>query len=238
MIVSFTLAFLAGLISFISPCVLPLIPAYISYIVGTTFNEIKTKSKLLVLKNSLLFVFGFSLVFIILGAGATALGTALINNLNIFTKVMGTFIIIFGFIMAEIIRIPFLEKNISFLNNNIKGGFLSPLLLGLAFGFGWTPCIGPILGSILAFAALEDTIEKGILLLTIYSLGLSIPFIISALMVNLFLKISKIIQKYIVRIKKISGYMLMFTGILIITEKLQMIGFYLLKTFPIFQKLG
>jgi len=238
MIISYTLSFLAGLISFISPCILPLIPAYISYIVGTTFNEIKTKSKLLVLKNSLLFVFGFSLVFIILGAGATTLGTALINNLNIFTKVMGTFIIIFGFVMAEIIRIPFLERNINFLNSNIKGGFLSPLLLGLAFGFGWTPCIGPILGSILAFAALEDTIEKGILLLTTYSLGLSIPFIVSALMVNQFLKISKFLQKYIVRIKKISGYILIFTGILIITGKLQWIGFYLLKTFPIFQKLG
>jgi len=238
MIISYTLSFLAGLISFISPCVLPLIPAYISYIVGTTFNEIKTKSKLLVLKNSLLFVFGFSLVFIILGAGATALGTALINNLNIFTKVMGTFIIIFGFIIAEIIRVPFLERNINFLNSNIKGGFLSPLLLGLAFGFGWTPCIGPILGSILAFAALEDSVEKGILLLTTYSLGLSIPFIVSALMVNKFLKISKILQKYILRIKKISGYVLMFTGILIITGKLQWIGFYLLKTFPILQKLG
>jgi len=236
--ISFTLTFLAGLVSFISPCVLPLIPAYISYIIGTTFNEIKTKSKLHVLKNSLLFVFGFSLVFIILGAGATALGTALIKNLNIFTKVMGTFIIIFGFIMTEIIRVPFLERNISFLNNNIKARFLSPLLIGLAFGFGWTPCIGPILGSILAFAALEDTIEKGILLLTTYSLGLSIPFIISALMVNQFLKISKILQKYIVRIKKMSGYILMFTGILIITGKLQWIGFYLLKTFPIFQKLG
>jgi len=235
MFITFSISFLAGIISFISPCVLPLIPAYISYVVGTTFNEIKTKSKLLVL---LLFVFGFSLVFIILGAGATALGTALINNLNIFTKVMGTFIIIFGFIMAEIIRVPFLERNISFLNNNIKAGFLSPLLLGLAFGFGWTPCIGPILGSILAFAALEDTIEKGILLLTTYSLGLSIPFIISALMVTQFLKISKILQKYIVRIKKISGYILMCTGILIITGKLQWIGFYLLKTFPIFQKLG
>jgi len=238
MILSFTFAFLAGLISFISPCVLPLIPAYISYIVGTTFNEIKNESKLLVFKNSLLFVFGFSLTFIILGTGATALGTALINNLNIFTKAMGTFIIIFGFVMAEIIRIPFLERNINFLNSNIKGGFLSPLLLGLAFGFGWTPCIGPILGSILAFAALEDTIEKGILLLTAYSLGLSIPFIISALMVNQFLKISKILQKYIVRIKIISGYILMFTGILIITGKLQLIGFYLLKTFTIFQKLG
>jgi len=235
---SIILAFFAGLISFISPCVLPLIPAYISYVVGTTFNEIKTKSKPVIFKNSLLFVFGFSSVFIILGAGATALGTALINNLNIFTKVMGIFIIIFGFVMAEIIRIPFLERNINFLNNNIKVGFLSPLLLGLAFGFGWTPCIGPILGSILAFAALEDTIEKGILLLTAYSLGLSIPFIISALMVTRFLKISKILQKYIVRIKKISGYVLMFTGVLIITGKLQWIGFYLLKTFPIFQKLG
>jgi len=238
MIITFFISFLAGIVSFISPCVLPLIPAYISYVAGTTFNEIKTKSKLLVFKNSLFFVFGFSLVFIILGAGATALGTALIKNLNIFTKVMGTFIIIFGFIMTEIIRIPFLEKNINFLNNNIKASFLSPLLLGLAFGFGWTPCIGPILGSILAFAALEDTIEKGILLLTIYSLGLSIPFIISALMVNQFLKISKILQKYILRIKKISGYVLMFTGVLIITGKLQWIGFYLLKTVPIFQKLG
>jgi len=238
MFISFFLSFLAGVVSFISPCVLPLIPAYISYIVGTSLNEIKTKSKILVLKSSLLFVFGFSLVFIILGAGVTALGAVLINNLNIFTKVMGTLIAIFGFIMAEIIRIPFLEKNINFLNNNMRAGFLSPLLLGLAFGFGWTPCIGPILGSILALAALEDTIEKGILLLTIYSLGLSIPFIVSALMVTQFLKISRIIQKYIVRIKKISGYILMFTGILIMTGKLQWIGFYLLKTFPIFQKLG
>jgi len=236
--ISFVLAFLAGLVSFISPCVLPLIPAYISYVIGTTYSEINTKSKLLVLKNSLLFVFGFSLVFVILGAGATALGTALINNLNIFTKVMGTFIIIFGFIIAEIIRIPFFEKNVNFYNNNIKAGFLSPFLLGLAFGFGWTPCIGPVLGSILALASLEDTIEKGILLLTIYSLGLGIPFVVSALMVTQFLKISKIIQKYIVRIKKISGYILMFTGVLIITGKLQWIGFYLLKTFPIFQKLG
>jgi len=238
MFISFFLSFLAGVVSFISPCVLPLIPAYISYIVGTSLNEIKTKSKILVLKSSLLFVFGFSLVFIILGAGVTALGAVLINNLNIFTKVMGTLIAIFGFIMAEIIRIPFLEKYINFLNNNMRAGFLSPLLLGLAFGFGWTPCIGPILGSILALAALEDTIEKGILLLTIYSLGLSIPFIVSALMVTQFLKISRIIQKYIVRIKKISGYILMFTGILIMTGKLQWIGFYLLKTFPIFQKLG
>jgi len=236
--ISFTLAFLAGLVSFISPCVLPLVPAYISYVVGTTFNEIKTKSKFLILKNSLLFIFGFSLVFIILGAGATGLGTALVNNLNIFTRVMGTFIIVFGFIMAEIMRIPFLERNLNFLNNSINAGFLSPLLLGLAFGFGWTPCIGPILGSILAFAALEDTIEKGILLLTAYSLGLSIPFIVSALMVNKFFKISKILQKYVVRIKKISGYILMCTGVLIMTGKLQLIGFYLLKTFPILQKLG
>jgi len=236
--ISFFFAFLAGLISFFSPCVLPIIPAYISYVVGITFNEIKSKSKLLVLKNSLLFIFAFSLVFITLGAGVTALGTALIKNLNILTKVTGTIIILFGFIMTEIVRVPFLEKNINFLNNNIKSSLLSPFLLGFAFGFGWTPCIGPILGSILAFAALEDTIEKGILLLTIYSLGLSIPFIVSALMVNQFLKISKILQKYIVRIKKISGYILMFTGILIITGKLQWIGFYLLKTFPIFQKLG
>jgi cytochrome c-type biogenesis protein len=238
MIASLSIAFFAGLISFISPCVLPLIPGYVSFICGTTLNELDLKSKNFILKKSLFFSLGFSLVFISLGATATFLGSFLLHNSQILSIISGIVIIFFGIYLLELIKINFLNQ--SFGNYKIKfsNNLLFPFMVGIGFGFGWTPCIGPILGSILAYASLEDSIYKGVLLLSFYSLGLAVPFTVSSLIIKKFLVFSKKSKSYLSKIKKFSGLILLITGILIVTGKLQIIGFYLIQFFPILQKLG
>jgi cytochrome c-type biogenesis protein len=238
MVVSLLIAFFAGFISFISPCVLPLIPGYVSFICGTILDELDNKSKNFILKKSIFFSLGFSLVFISLGATATFVGSFLLQNSKILSIGSGVIIIFFGIYLSEIIKINFLNKSFGNFNIKYSNNLLFPLIVGVGFGFGWTPCIGPILGSILAFASLEDSIYKGISLLSFYSLGLAIPFIFSSLLIKKFLVFSKNIKKYINKIKKISGVILLITGILIVTDKLQTLGFYLIEYFPIFQKLG
>ena len=238
MVVSLSIAFFAGFISFISPCVLPLIPGYVSFICGTTLNELDNKSKNFILKKSIFFSLGFSLVFISLGATATFIGSFLLQNSKILSIGSGVIVIFFGMYLLELIKINFLNK--SFRNYNIKysNNLLFPFIVGVGFGFGWTPCIGPILGSILAFASMEDSIYKGILLLSLYSLGLAVPFVLSSLLIKRFLIFSKSTKNYLINIKKISGIILIITGILIVTGKLQILGFYLIEYFPILQKLG
>jgi len=238
MVVSLSIAFFAGFISFISPCVLPLIPGYVSFICGTALNELDNKSKNFILKKSIFFSLGFSLVFISLGATATFIGSFLLQNSKILSIGSGIIIIFFGIYLLEIIKINFLNKNFGNFNIKYSNNLLFPLIVGVGFGFGWTPCIGPILGSILAFASMEDSIYKGILLLSLYSLGLAIPFVLSSLLIKKFLIFSKSAKKYLINIKKISGIILIITGILIVTGKLQILGFYLIEYFPILQKLG
>jgi len=238
MVVSLSFAFFAGFISFISPCVLPLIPGYVSFICGTTLNELDDKSKNFILKKSISFSLGFSLVFISLGATATFIGNFLLQNSKILSIGSGVVIIFFGIYLLEIIKINFLNKNFGNFNIKYSNNLLFPFIVGVGFGFGWTPCIGPILGSILAFASMEDSIYKGILLLSLYSLGLAIPFVLSSLLIKKFLIFSKNAKKYLMSIKKISGIVLIVTGILIVTGKLQILGFYLIEYFPILQKLG
>lgn len=238
MVVSLSIAFFAGFISFISPCVLPLIPGYVSFICGTTLNELDNKSKNFILKKSIFFSLGFSLVFISLGATATFIGNFLLQNSKILSIGSGVIIIFFGIYLLEIIKINFLNKSFGNFNIKYSNNFLFPFIVGVGFGFGWTPCIGPILGSILAFASMEDSIYKGILLLSLYSLGLAIPFVLSSLLIKKFLIFSKSTKKYLMIIKKISGIVLIVTGILIVTGKLQILGFYLIEYFPILQKLG
>lgn len=238
MVVSLSIAFFAGFISFISPCVLPLIPGYVSFICGTTLNELDNKSKNFILKKSIFFSLGFSLVFISLGATATFIGSFLLQNSKILSIGSGIMIIFFGIYLLEIIKINFLNKNFGNFNIKYSNNLLFPFIVGVGFGFGWTPCIGPILGSILAFASMEDSIYKGILLLSLYSLGLAIPFVLSSLLIKKFLIFSKNAKKYLINIKKISGIILIITGILIVTGKLQILGFYLIEYFPILQKLG
>jgi cytochrome c-type biogenesis protein len=238
MVVSLSIAFFAGFISFISPCVLPLIPGYVSFICGTTLNELDNKSKNFILKKSIFFSLGFSLVFISLGATATFIGSFLLQNSKILSIGSGIIIIFFGIYLLEIIKINFLNKNFGNFNIKYSNNLFFPFIVGIGFGFGWTPCIGPILGSILAFASMEDSIYKGILLLSLYSLGLAIPFVLSSLLIKKFLIFSKTVKKYLINIKKISGIILIITGILIVTGKLQILGFYLIEYFPILQKLG
>jgi cytochrome c-type biogenesis protein len=238
MVLSSSIAFFAGLISFVSPCVLPLIPGYVSFICGTTLNELSLKSKNYILKKSLFFSLGFSIVFISLGATATFIGSFLLLNSQILSIISGLLIIFFGIYLLELIKINFLTKNFSNYNIKFSDNNFFPFIVGVGFGFGWTPCIGPILGSILAYASMENSIYSGILLLSFYSFGLAIPFVISSLIIKKFLVFSKKSRSYLDNIKKISGFILLITGILIVTGKLQIIGFYLIEFFPLLQKLG
>ena len=238
MLISHLIAFFAGLVSFLSPCVLPLIPGYISFICGATLNELDLKSKNFILKKSLFFTLGFSLIFISLGATATFIGSFLLQNSKILSTISGTVIILFSAYLLEFFKIGLLNKSFGNFNIKYSNNLLFPFLVGVGFGFGWTPCIGPILGSILAFASMEDSIYKGVSLLSFYSLGLAVPFIFSSLLIKKFLLFSKNTKKYINKIKIISGILLLLTGILIVTDKLQILGFYLIKYFPILQNLG
>ena len=175
MLISHLIAFFAGLISFLSPCVLPLIPGYISFICGATLNELDLKSKNFILKKSLFFSLGFSLVFISLGATATFIGSFLLQNSKILSTISGTVIILFSAYLLEFFKIGLLNKSFGNFNIKYSNNLLFPFLVGVGFGFGWTPCIGPILGSILAFASMEDSIYKGVSLLTVSYTHLTLP---------------------------------------------------------------
>lgn len=238
MATSLFIAFSAGLISFVSPCLLPLIPGYVSFICGTTLNELTSKSKDFILKRSLIFSLGFSIVFVCLGATASFIGSFLIKNSQILSTASGLIIIFFSLYLLDLFKINFLNKNFGIYNIKFSKNFFFPLIVGIGFGFGWTPCIGPILGSILAYASMENSIYKGISLLSFYSLGLTIPFVISSLIIEKFLLFSKKSKSYLSKIKKFSGIALLITGILIVIQKLQVLGFYLIQFFPFLQKLG
>ena len=226
----------AGLISFLSPCVLPLIPGYISYISGSSINELIEK-KSVNLFPIILFTVGFSIVFIFFGAASTLLGQVLLQNSYELRIVAGVIIVILSLHLIGIINIKFLnyEKRVQ---TDIKRHFFSPALIGMAFAFGWTPCIGPILGSILVLASTEESLQQGILLLTFYSVGLAVPFILAGYLIQRFLVFSKNFRKNINKVSKIGGSILLITGILMITNHLQALGFYLLNIFPFLQNFG
>jgi cytochrome c-type biogenesis protein len=230
------IAFGAGLISFLSPCVLPLIPGYISYISGSSLNELVEKKNINLIPI-VLFTVGFSIVFIIFGAASTFLGKVLLQNSYELRIVAGLVIVILSLHIIGIINIRFFnyEKRIQ---TNVSKNFFSPILIGMAFAFGWTPCIGPILGSILVLASTEDSLGRGILLLSFYSIGLAIPFILSGYLMQKFLVFSKNFKKNINKTSKIGGVILLITGVLIITNQLQALGYYLLDVFPFLQNFG
>ena len=234
--IELVIAFGAGLISFLSPCVLPLIPGYISYISGSSLNELIEKKSVNIFPI-ILFTLGFSLVFISFGATASFLGSVILNNSYELRIASGIIIIIFSLHILGIINLNFLnyEKRIY---TEKKSGIFGSILVGMAFGFGWTPCIGPILGSILALASTEQSLNRGILLLVFYSLGLAIPFILSGYLIQKFLVFSKNLKSKMNIILKSGGTLLLITGILMITNQLQALGFYLLKYIPVLQNIG
>jgi cytochrome c-type biogenesis protein len=230
------IAFGAGLISFLSPCVLPLIPGYVSFVSGKSFNDI-LRSKKINIYPLILFCLGFSTVFVLFGATASFLGQILLKNSEFLRIIAGSIIIIFSLQLLGLINISFLNLEKRLDADNSRNIFF-PFVIGLAFGFGWTPCIGPILGSILALASMEDTLFRAITLLCFYSLGLSIPFILSGYLIQRFLVFSKNIKNKINIISKFGGSILLITGILILTNQLQTLGFYILNTFPVLQQFG
>ena len=230
------IAFGAGLISFLSPCVLPLIPGYVSFITGSTLSEILEKKKIDLLPL-IVFSLGFSFVFIIFGATASFLGQILLQNSQILRIIAGVIIIVFSLQLIGVLNIKFLNIEKKFYTKKSNNIFFI-FIVGMAFGFGWTPCIGPILGSILALASTEETIYKAILLLSFYSLGLAIPFILSGYLMQKFLIFSKNFKRNINLVTKGGGIILLITGILILTNQLQVLGYYILNYLPFLQNFG
>ena len=237
MILNLLVAFSAGFISFLSPCVLPLIPGYISYISGQALDKIIKDNKSVLLKT-IFFSIGFSIVFISFGITASFIGKLLINYSNQLRIIAGIIIILFSLQFIGLINLKILNSETRVFTKNYNDNLIFPIIVGAAFGFGWTPCIGPVLGSILALAAIEENINKSILLLSFYSLGLAIPFIISGLLIDKFLFFSKSFRKYIPTITKVGGAILLLTGIAILTGQLQVLGFFILEYFPSLGNIG
>ena len=227
----------AGFISFLSPCVLPLIPGYISYISGQNLEQIVEK-KQKILAKTIIFSLGFSLVFISFGATASYFGSFLINYSDTLRIIAGIIIIIFSLQIMGVLKLNILNKEKRFYTKNYSNNLFFPFLVGTAFAFGWTPCIGPVLGSILTLAAVETSIAQGGVLLSFYSLGLAIPFILSGYAITKFLSVSKNLKSKMRLISLIGGSILLITGILILTNVLQIVGFYLLEIFPFLENFG
>ena len=237
MIIKLAIAFGAGFISFLSPCVLPIIPGYVSYITGKKLDEIQQNRKIVLLKT-ITFSLGFSFIFIILGIGASLIGNVLIFFNKELRIAAGIIIIIFSLNLLGILNFNFLNQDKRFETGSYKDNYFFPFVVGAAFAFGWTPCIGPVLGSILALSASEATISNGIILLSFYSLGLAIPFILSGYYMTVFLNSKKGFGKYYGRITKTGGALLLITGLLIVTNQIQVISYYILTIFPFFATFG
>lgn len=224
-----------GLISFASPCILPLIPSYVSYITGISYDELvsresRRKNMNITLLHSLAFVAGFSLVFVLLGATASLAGNLLARHLDTIRVAGGLLIILMGVFVMDVINIPFLQREARVHLKTRPAGFIGTLLVGVIFGAGWTPCTGPFLGSVLALAMTTDTLGRGMALLAFYSLGLGVPFILSAMAISAFLSSFDRLKKHFKAIKIISGIVLIAMGILLVTDKMTLLTSYILST--------
>ena len=226
-------SFLAGILTFISPCILPLIPVYITLVTGLSIEEMDNKKNLLsVFLSSVCFVLGFTTVFVFLGLSVTFIGQFFLNNINILRTIGGIIIIIFALHLLGIFKIKILYKQFSWLDKIKKtSNYFTIYLIGCAFAFSWTPCVDPILASILIMAATQGTIAKGTFLLLIYSLGLAIPFILTALFINRFFVVFNTLKKYYRLIEIISGTLLILIGILIISGGFNKITIFVTKFF-------
>ncbi|MEE9264468.1 MAG: cytochrome c biogenesis protein CcdA [Vicinamibacteria bacterium] len=234
--VTLATAFLAGIISFLSPCVLPIVPGYISFVSGVSLQELKSnldideekRRRLLrqVGLNSVFFVLGFSVVFVVMGASATYIGNWFAANRTVMARVAGVVIIIFGLHTMGLTPIKWLNYEKRFQTQKKPMGLAGSFLIGLAFAFGWSPCIGPILAGVLALAATQDTVAQGVWLLVAYSLGLGVPFIATALATNRFLDLFDRVKNHMRFIEITAGVLLVAVGILVATDKLQALSRY------------
>lgn len=228
---SIPIAFMAGVVSFLSPCVLPLVPGYISMLSGVSMEQLKGGGGAAVvgriLRNSVAFVVGFSVVFVALGASATAVGNFLLTRRTVFNMVAGIIVIVFGIHLTGLVKIPLLYRDARIDTGAPRRGIAGSFLLGFAFAFGWTPCIGPILTGILALAATRDTVFQGMFLLGIYSAGLAIPFLLTSLGLGQFLKFYGRFRKHLQAVEVASGVLLIAIGLLMAFNKFTVLSGYL-----------
>ena len=230
-------AFGAGFLSFISPCVLPLIPGYISYISGMSLEDMRKAdagSRRRLIIATLFFILGFSIVFVAMSAAASALGALLREHLRVVQKIAGAVIVIFGLHLLGVFRIGFLDRDTRVQTSRKPATPLGALLVGLAFAFGWTPCIGPILGGILTIAGSKSTVGEGVLLLGVYSAGLGVPFLLTSIAVDKFFLASARVRRHYRTIEMISGGMLVILGVLIFTDRFTILSRYLQPYLPVY----
>lgn len=234
--VSILTSFLAGIISFISPCVLPIVPGYISFISGSSLQELKDQAELgaekrrelfrRVTSNSVAFVIGFSVVFVVMGASATYIGQLFAANRVLLGRIAGVVIIVFGLHTMGLLPIKWLNYEKRFQTNTKKLGLLGSFLIGLAFAFGWSPCIGPILAGVLVLAAQQETVSQGVVMLVAYSLGLGVPFILTGMAINRFLNVMSKLKRHMRLIEVVAGGLLVAVGVLVATDSLQVLSRY------------
>lgn len=232
--ISTVASFTAGLLSFASPCILPLIPAYLSFISGVSVLEMRQESgaqrqSSRVLLNALFFVLGFSCVFVLLGASATTVGKALISQISLLKKAAGLLIVFFGLHMLGLFRISFLDREKRFHHKQKPIGLVGSFGVGVAFALGWTPCVGPILAAVLFYAGTRETVGQGIWLLTVYSAGLGIPFLLAAIGIQQFVRFFHTFKRHFRAVEVFSGLLLIGLGTLILTDDMTRITFFLLK---------
>lgn len=230
--ISLLAAFSAGLLSFVSPCVLPLVPSYISYITGLSIEQLtdaeeRSKFKAAIIVNALLFIAGFSAVFIAFGASASFIGQMLITYQDHIRRIGGVLIILFGLYLLGVLNINFLQMEHRYQFRNRPVGYLGSFLIGIAFAAGWTPCVGPVLGTILLYASTTDSLTSGVMLLACYSLGLGLPLFLTALGVDRFLSYFKQARAYLWGVSTISGFLLVLVGVMIYANSLTMITSFL-----------
>lgn len=233
--VSLPLAFLAGILSFLSPCVLPLIPSYVSFITGISFKDLtagvdRKRVRYMTITNSIAFIAGFSSVFIALGVSSSAVGRVLFEYVDLLRIIGGILVIIFGLFIAGFLKLDFLMPQKKIHLSGKPAGYIGTFLVGMTFAAGWSPCIGPILGAILVYAGSKGSALFGFQLLFVYSLGLAVPFFISAIAINVFLSYSPKIAKHMRVIMIISGLLLIIFGIMLLTDQIRVIG----RIFPDF----
>ncbi|HEX5646236.1 MAG TPA: cytochrome c biogenesis protein CcdA [Nitrospira sp.] len=230
--ISVLAAFSAGLLSFVSPCVLPLVPSYISYITGLSVEQLtdmseRAKFKKAIVLNSLLFIAGFSTVFIAFGASASLLGQVLVTYQDYIRRIGGVLIVVFGLYLLGVLNLNFLKMEHRYQFRNRPAGYLGSFFIGVAFAAGWTPCVGPVLGSILLYAGTTDSLIDGVVLLTSYSLGLGLPLFLTALGVDRFLAYFKEVRAYLWGVSTVSGVLLVVVGVMIYANSLTMVTSFL-----------
>lgn len=227
------IAFTAGVLSFLSPCVLPLVPSYVTFITGMTLEDLQ-QSRRQTLLHAVLFVCGFSLVFLALGAGATIFGQFMFRYREIISRVGGALVILFGLYMLGVFNLGFLARDTRLHVATKPLGYFGTLVVGIAFGAGWSPCIGPILGAILTMAANEADLQRGMVLLGFYSLGLAVPFLLAAVMVERFLAVFAKLRHQMIWVNRIAGSLLIFVGVLMVTNRFTMLATWLQAFTPEF----